>query len=75
MDLEDSYRPFFEKSSKSILSVPQCVAVSHRRNGLAMFLNKRAALQKEGKNLFFCVSLPVLPRFLPNLLKTCVLLR
>ena len=33
---------FFEKDRKSILIVAQNAAVTHRSNGLAMFLNKRA---------------------------------
>ena len=33
---------FSEKPSKSILTVALCVAVTHHKNGLVWFLNKRA---------------------------------
>ena len=46
-----------EKASKSILSVAQCVAVRYRRNGLAMFLNKRAVLPHIRETAVFCNKL------------------
>ena len=45
--------PFFRKPSKSIMSGAQCVAVTHQKNGLAIFLNKTAVLLHIGLSALF----------------------
>ena len=42
-----------EKASKSILCDAECAALRHPRNGLAIFLNKRAVHSHIGLTAFF----------------------
>ena len=58
---------FFGKPSKSTLSVAECVAARHQKNGLAMFINKRAEIINQ--LLIIVILSTKCSQFSPNLFR------